>query len=320
MNRIVRLWNQHRKGFILIIGAFVFLIIVIQILNQMAKDTRLEKESINANVSLYEQAIEEQDLPIKASVDDAKTDVETAKENVIEIDEFVEKCNNGEISEAYNMLTDYCKEELFPTEELFKKGYYNTRFDKKRMTDIKSYKNEDNRYTYLVKFYEDLLSTGQRIGSNFYQEYITVDKNSTNGKLNIKNLVYKKSINKEKENEGIIVTVLSQSIYQDREKYEVKIENTTDKAILMNTKEKGDAIYLVGKNGELYTSDIFETADSLYAIYPHMYRKYDLSFEKKYGSTIEAKGIAFTDIVSDSEIYEQNQENMKERLTIGILF
>ena len=47
MNNIIRFWNQNRKGIIAGIAAIVFLIVIIQVLNEMA---RQRNQAQNENV------------------------------------------------------------------------------------------------------------------------------------------------------------------------------------------------------------------------------------------------------------------------------
>ena len=314
MQKLIRLWNQNRKLVILAVGALIFLIIVIQVLNQVAKQQREEREQ-----NLTSLTETERNLPTESIVGQGSVSVDTTKENVNEIDQFIEKCNNGDITGAYSMLTDYCKETFFETEELFKTGYYNMVFSGRRTVKTSNYMNSDGKYTYLVKMYNDALSTGEASGTIQYQDYYTIDKNSQNGKINIKGLIGKKEINKEKQIDGIRIIVLSQLIFKDKEKYEVKIENATDKTILINSGKQTKPIYLVDNNGTIYNSNVAEISKSLQQIPLYTYRIYDFEFSKKYNSNAKSAGIAFVDIVTNYEEYVKSQDT-KDRLKISVEF
>lgn len=314
MNNIIRFWNQNRRGIIVGIAAIVLLIVIIQVLNQMAK--RKNEERNNSIVSLTE---EEKKLPTQSIIGGDNASIEQTKSNVKIIQEFITKCNNNDIEGAYSMLTNECKEVLFTTQENFKKGYYDIIFKSKRISNIEYLTSNNKKYTYQVKFYEDMLSTGNVQNTNSYQDYITVDENSTNnGKLNINSFIYKKDINKETESSGVKVTILSQEIYKDNEIYEIKIQNNTDKRILIDTKQNNKSVYLVGDNNVTYNSYISELASTLYEIPANFYRIYKIKFNKIYTSGVQTKGIVFSDIVQDYEKYKQTPEKVKERLTISI--
>lgn len=311
MNKIIRFWNQNRKSIVTIIVAIAFLIIVIQLLNQLAKIS-------NKNASKKtEETIE--GLPTKSIIGGQIVSNETTQNNVEEIETFIKKCNSGDIEGAYNMLTDDCKSVLFASQlENFKKGYYDTIFSSKRTGDIENFMSDSNRYTYRVKFYTDMLSTGSIQNMESYQDYITIDKNSDNGKLSINSLIYKKEINKESELNGIKVIVLSQQVYKDYEKYEIKFENATNNRILIDTRTQTKTTYLLGDNGITYNSNMSEISSSLCEIPANFYRTYTIRFNKIYSSKVGTKGITFSDIVPDYGTYKQNTKEYKQRLKISV--
>ena len=190
MNKLIRYWNQNRVKIILVVAVIAFLIIVIQLLNQVAR------ENNKANNTKKENVVE--GLPTESIIGGQTVSTEKTEVNVNEIESFIKKCNSGDIEGAYNMLTDECKNVLFSSKlENFKKGYYDIIFSSKRTGDIENFISGGNRYTYRVKFYNDLLSTGSVQNVNSYQDYITIDENSTtDGKLNINGFIYAKDINK----------------------------------------------------------------------------------------------------------------------------
>ena len=312
MNNIIRFWNQNRKGIIAGIVVIVLLIIFTRILNEMAKD-KLEEQRNNMQVTEKKE-----DLPTKSIIGEDSVGEEVTKSNVNIIESFVDKCNNGDVAGAYAMLTDECKEAIYTTQENFENGYYNSIFKGKRVIKIENFSSGNNRYIYKVTFNEDILATGNASNSSSYQDYITIDENSKNGKLNIKSFIYKNEINKENEQDGIKITVLSQEVYKDNEKYQIKIENNTDRKILIDTRKTSKTIYLVGTNNVKYNSNISRLSSALLEIPSYANRNYEIKFNKIYSSGVGTRGIVFSDIVTDFEKYKQTPDEVKERLTIGI--
>lgn len=312
MNNIIRFWNQNRKGIIAGIAAIVLLIVIIQVLDEMAKIKKQEKNNT------IQETQQKEELPTESIIGEESVSKETTKSNVEIIEDFVEKCNIGDITGAYQMLSNECKETLFKTQENFKKGYYDIIFNNKKITKIENFISRDNRYTYRVTLHEDILATGNAENAQSYQDYITIDENSENGKLNINSFIYKKEINKVAESKGIKITILSQEIYKENEKYQIKIENNTDKRILIDTREKSKSVYLVGQNNVTYNSYISEIASVLYEIPANLYRTYEIKFDKIYSTGIGTKAIVFSDIVRDLEKYKQTPDEVKERVTISI--
>lgn len=310
MNNMIRFWNQNRKGIIAGIVAIVLLILFIQILNEIAKQQKEERN--NNKIVLTE---EEKKLPTESIIGDKKVSIEETKTNVKIIENFVDKCNNGQVYDAYELLTDGCKKALFSSEESFKRGYIDTIFKNKKIINIENYISRDNRYTYKVNFYNDVLSSGNIDDMGGYQDYITID---TNGKLNINNLIYRKEINKELEIEGIKVTIVAQEIYRESENYEIKIKNNTKNRILIDTNKKSKSVYVVGSNNITYNSYIDEVSDILLEIPRGIERTYNIGFNKIYSIGVITNSIVFTDIVLDCEKYKQTPEEVKERLKITI--
>lgn len=313
MNQIIRFWNQNRKGIIIGIIAVVLVIVIIQVLNGIAKRENEEKNN-------RPKVKQEENLPTKSIIGSGSVNSEKTKTNVEIIEKFIEECNMGNISNAYAMLTNECKEVLFPKEENFKNGYYNIVFKSKKLSTIENFISTNNRYTYQVKLYNDILSSGNAQDTGYFQDYITIDEKSENGKLNINNFIYKKDIDKQTEKDGIKVTVLAQEIYKDNEKYQIKIENATDKRISINTGKYVKSIYLLDNNNTVYGSNISEISSTLYEIPINMARNYKLKFNKIYSAGMQANAIVFSDIVADYIQYKQtpDEENKRVQITVNL--
>lgn len=236
MNKIVRIWNQNRGKIIITALVVAFFFIIIRTLNSAAKKT-LEERNNNTN----NQLVVEEEIPNKSIVTGEKVNNQTTKTNVNIIEDFVEKCNSNDIDNAYNLLTDECKETLFPTKERFIKDYYNIIFTESRTTKIENYKNSSKTNTYKVTFYGDVLSTGNASSKNSKADYITVEKES--GKLNINSLITVNDIGKKAEQNGIVVTVAKQAVYVDYEIYKINVQNNTNKEICMDTRKSTKSVY-----------------------------------------------------------------------------
>lgn len=309
MNKIIRMWNQNRKKIIIIALGVVFIFAIIQVLNQVAKEENQKKA--NNNVSPVQNY---QKLPTTSSRTGEVVSEEKTKINVNIIENFVQACNNEDTKKAYDLLTDECKNTLFPTEQEFIDNYYNLIFKTKKTIDIENYKNSSKTNTYIVTFYEDSISTGNVSSSQNYGDYITVDKDSQ--KLSINSLIKVKEINKSTEKNGIKITVLRQELYKDYEIYEIKAENYTDKTVLLDTMSSSRKIYIMDNSKIKNTIAINEIADSLLQITSYGAKTISMKFNKNYNSSSITKKVIFTDIVEDKDKYEQ--ENTTDRLKIEV--
>lgn len=310
MNKIIRMWNQNRKKIIIIALGVVFIFAIIQVLNQVAKE-EIQKKANNNNVSSVQNY---QKLPTTSSRTGEVVSEEKTKTNVNIIENFVQACNNADTKKAYDLLTDECKNTLFPTEQEFIDNYYNLIFKTKKTIDIENYKNSSKTNTYMVTFYEDSISTGNVSSSQNYGDYITVDKDTQ--KLNINSLITAKEINKSTEKNGIRITILKQELYKDYEIYEIKAENNTDKTVLLDTMSSSKKIYIMDNSNIKNTVAINEIADSLLQITSYGAKTISMKFYKNYNSGSRTKKVIFTDIVEDNDKYEQ--ENTTDRLKIEV--
>ncbi len=309
-----RWFNQNRKKIVVVIMAIVFVIILVQVTNQLLIQQKEQK--VNSVVSNNEQ--KENNLPKTSIITGETIDEKATQTNVKSISDFIGFCNDGKKEEAYAMLTQECKEELFPTQEEFIKGYYEVIFTERRSYKIENYKNSSRAYTYEVSLYSDILSTGKLSNNTGYTDYITIDTWSEEGKININSFIYKANLEAEQEEQGIKVRVLSRNIYKDYEIYEIKIENTTDKTILLDTRKKSRTIYATGTDNATYSAFKNEIAGSLYELDAGYSRMYTIKFNKIYNPGTRLKDITFSDIVGDYEKYKQEPETLTQRIIISV--
>lgn len=166
MNKLIRIWNQNRGKIIITALVVVFFFIIIRALNSVAKKS-IEQKNNNTNTAW----VEEEQIPDKSILTGQKVNTETTKTNVSVIEEFVNSCNENNIDNAYNLLTDDCKETLFKTKEKFIENYYNLIFTESRTTKIENYKNSSKTNTYKVTFYGDVLASGDASAKNSKRLY-----------------------------------------------------------------------------------------------------------------------------------------------------
>ena len=309
MYKIIRFWNQNRKKIIIIISIIVFLIIVIQLLDYMSFT---QKQNLEKNEEKNNQS---EQLPVNSIITGETIDAEITKENTDIIKQFVEYCNQKDTVNAYNLLSEECKKTLFANEEEFIQYYYNIIFTEKKMITIKNYRNSLNYYTYLVEFYNDVLTDGKITDNDIYKDYITINKE--NNKININSFIYSTTLNKSNEYKGIEIEVQEQQIYKEYEKYVISVKNTTNKKILLDTRTMNRSIYVIGNNTR-YSAFANEILDSMYEIPAYYTKTYTIKFDKIYNPEIISREIVFSDIVSDFENYIEKPENEKNRIKIVI--
>lgn len=311
MNKIMRIWNQNRGKIIITALIVAFFFIIIRALNDNAKKVSEEKKNNTNN-----QWVVEENIPDKSIITGEKVNTQKTQINANLIEDFVNKCNEKDIDNAYNLLTDECKNTLFQTKEKFVENYYNLIFTEPRTLKVENYKNSVTTNTYKVTFYGDVIGTGKASSNNYYQDYITVENIS--GRLNINSLIQVNEINKKIEQNGITLSVENQQIYIDYEIYKIKTQNNTDKEICMDTRKSSKSIYITGTDSVKYTAFANEISSNLYEISAYGSKTYNFKFNKKYNASIRSKKITFTDIVEDYEKYKNDKIEEKLKLEIEL--
>ena len=112
MNKIKRIFNQNRELIFRVIIIIVVGFGLLQLLNFIVKKQNEE----NANVSVNRNATYDRDYEI---ISGSRKDNETYDEENSIIEEFLNYCNNKEFENAYNILSQECKNAIFPNLETF---------------------------------------------------------------------------------------------------------------------------------------------------------------------------------------------------------
>ena len=308
---------SNRYKILGVIVAIILILCLIQALNQMLKQQaqkeRENKEEVSTTQSQstykpQETIIQGQDVP--------KEKQET-NENVM--DNFIKYCNSKEIEKAYNLLTEECQELLFNSDiENFKQSYVDKIFTTKKVYNMQSWIQSSIGYTYKVRITDDMLATGNT--GEAIEAYYTIVNKDGQSKLNLNSYIGKLNINEEVTLDNITIKVISKNCYMDYEIYEVKVENKTDKAIILDTKQKTKSVYITGENSGTYTGFMHEIDDLLLEIKPFLYRTYNIKFNKIFNGKTRMDNMVFSDIIPDAEKYKNtvNKEEYKERKTIKV--
>lgn len=307
MHKILSFYNSNRRVIWIAILAIAFTIILLQTLNNDAKKRNSEintNDEINSssNTTIYPN---NQEDFLSSNYNSEKIQDEKLKL----ISAFLEKCNNGKIKEAYDLLSTDCKEEMFPVLEKFKNDYTDLVFNTAKTYDIKLWMA--GKYSiYKISIYENALATGV-VNNNAIDSYYTVVEENNDYKININNLIAKEELNTENSNDYVRINVISRKIYIDYEEYEIKITNNTQKTILMDGYRKNNSMYLQDSVGGKKTAYTNEIPERLLIINPLLSITRTIKFNKSYTEKISSKGITFEDIILDYDEYKK-QENKQE--------
>ncbi len=211
------------------------------------------------------------------------------------ISKFLQYCKNKQYEQAYNMLSDDCKENEYDTLEKFQDKYIGAKFNKDALYEIEKWMNN----TYKISIANDLLSTGNVNDTQRQVEYITIVEENDIQKLNINSYIGKSDINKEITKDDIKITAVSERIYMDYEIYDFKIENISNNTIKVDSLEKIGTMYLVDASGNKYNAYANEILDDEIEIR----KKHDSNISIKYANTYSSrnniKKIVFENVILD---------------------
>ena len=293
MNNLIREYNQNRKKIFIIILVIVAVIILLQLLNYLAKRNSENKEIANTLVeSEYGKNYE--------AVTGEKKDEETYNREANVIKEFLDNCVNGNIENAYNLISDNCKNALYPSINDFIDGYYNIHFkDKKISYNYQAWSGD----TYQIQLRENMLSTGLYSDSAYIEDYYTIIGN----KLNISGYIKKEEIAKEDESQNITITVDNLEYYRDYLICNISVFNQTYNDILLDSLQSPETITLTDDSDVEFTFYNDELNEIEVKIYKGELTQISLKFNVVYRENLDMRQINFKNIIKNYEKYEANQ-------------
>lgn len=290
---IFRAYNQNRKTILIIILVIVAVIILLQLLNYLTK-RNLENEEVS-NVTVRNEYGKNYEAVTGERKDDVIYDVQT---NTIK--SFLDACVNGNTEAAYNLISDDCKNALYPSINDFIDGYYNINFRNKKI----SYNYQVwSGNTYKIELRENVLSTGMYSDSAYKEEYYTL----VGDKLNISGYVKKEEINEEMQKENITITVDSLEYYRDYLVCNISVFNQTDNDILLDSLENPENITLTDSNEVEFTYYNDELDESEVKVYKGQLMQISLKFNVVYRENLEMRQINFKNIIKNYAKYQSNE-------------
>lgn len=309
-SKIGRFLNTNIGKIILVILIFGFIFIITQTINNvLKKQEKDEKPVLNYQTQQEEQV---------AYFTNTKIDEKTANSNNEVIDEFIEYCNASDSEMAYSLLTNDCKEQLYPTLDSFTRYYLSRVFSTPKSYEIEVISEDLNTYTYKVKMVEDIMSTGKYDSSKVVEDYITIVKDGNSKKININSYIGKQDINVTKEEKDIKITVISKQIYMDYEIYKIKVDNNSKNTIMLDSKESVQSTYLENESETRYSSYIDEMIAEELQVLSNDTKEINIKFNKVYNPNNVITKLVLSDIVENYEEYANRRNFNKIQMEFDI--
>lgn len=272
--KIKDFWRKHKAKIIIILLIWLAIIIINQILKN------IEKEELPSTT--YE--------PHTAVMDNSK--VPEKLQDPIEklIEEYINYCNNKEYENAYNMLSDDCKKDVYPDIEDFK-IYIDSVFDEKKTYYIQDYSNVDDTYIYNVYIFEDMLATGLTNSEpKYYEEKIVIKNNNGNLEFAIREYIGKEDVKNVYEDDYLKVSIENVVQTYENQVYTVKITNRCEYPIVLADGTEKQEILLGLKYENRKLKDMQRGGIVIYA---GQSKTYEFKFTKFYDETEEVNSLIF---------------------------
>lgn len=293
MYRLIRFYNQNRKQIWKIIGVIFMIILVLQLLNYSAKQKAKNQNNStinnsNNNLLSYNNI----DVSTNKSVLSGNEISQQQQSSIKIIDEFFAYCNEQKIQEAYDLLTEECKEEMYSSIEIFDEIYYQKVLNgKKKNISVENWTGN----IYKVTINDNFIATGEYSEKNKMQDYITVKDN----KLNINSYVGRVVLDREKQKEDITIKIIRQDTYMDYITYTFEITNHSQKAILLDSLDNMDTMYIKDTNGIKYTAYSHELSDDNLLVDEGNQKQITIKYYSKFSSTKRIRNIVFSRFILD---------------------
>lgn len=297
MHNLMRFWYQNKNQIIKVGAIVIFVLLIIQIVNLFVKrnnEKQFENIMNGTNINANNTSSTENNTVIsdKSAITGQNVSSKQLSTDTNTINNFINYCNQKDLEKAYSMLTEDCKSQIYTTLDTFTKAYYNDVFNgQKKTCTIENWFGN----TYKVDIYDDMLATGKE-SKYSKQDYITIETENGENKLNINNYIGHKDINKTTTNDNITVQVESRDTYKDYEEYTIKVKNDKDKTIQLDTIQSPKTLYLEDEKGVKYNYYSNELADSMLTIEAGHSKEMTIKFYSTYTSSKKIRRIVFSNL------------------------
>lgn len=317
MHRFLRWYNQNREIFFIGLAMIVFIFIIIQVLNAIVGRPNEETGyNTEGNSSTNSTTISE---PSTSVITGETMSEEETTSITNTIKQFVEYCNNGEIENAYNMLTDECKTLIYPTIESFTQNYYQRIFYINRMYSLENWYDDGSLYTYYIKYTEDVLASGNLNSEDNKGDYITVVETENDYRLNISSYVGREMMNDKVNSDNIVITVNWLDMYMDYTIANLSVTNNRESDISLDTKDGNYTMYMYDTNNVKYNSFLHENSEEQLRVRNGLTNTINIKFNKMYNPERELRGVIFSNVVLNYEDYISGTSE-KNSITIKLEF
>lgn len=302
--KAIQFFKKHGKKIVLILVVWIVILIINYFVGKMDE----WNFKIDTNYKPHEAIMDNGEVP--EELQDPIADL---------IAKFVENCNNKNYEAAYNMLSEECRNKVYPNIENFK-IYVDYVFDGDKIHNIQNFSNQGNTYVYNVTILEDILATGLNNEDEmlYYQEKYVITEEKGNLKLSIREYIGTDNLTYMYEDDYMKIKVESVDKNYDYVTYNFSIANKSDKTIVYSDYTSDAEVALDTSEGmkrcinEVLKPIIVEVGET---------RTYSLKYRIYFDEDTEINGLVFNNIrvYENTEVYE-NGEKAEKDFSVTIKF
>ena len=299
-----KIWFNRKRNIIwTIILVIVIMILLVQLLNYLSKVNK--KNNINETNNIIQNNTSTEYNSIKLEYGESTLTGEEISQQQAStlklIEEFVEFCNNKEIEKAYNLLSNECKEQMYPTIDVFYNAYYKNIFNSKKVVTVENWVNN----IYKVKYNDDSLSTGIYSETNIIQDYITlVMDDEDNYKLNINSYIGRNIFDSYAEHNNINIHIKQIDNYMEYQEYTFIITNKSENTILLDDGTNINSLYILDENNISYSAYTHEISEASLKLSQGETKEIKIKYYSKFSSEKKIEKVVFSRILLNYEKYE----------------
>lgn len=216
--KAIDFFKKHGRKIIIVLAVWIVILIINYFVGKMDE----KNFEIDTNYKPHESVMGNGDVP------------EKLRDSISElIGEFVDNCNNKNYEAAYNLLSEECRNNIYPDIEDFKL-YVNYVFPNYKIYNIQNFSNKDNTYIYTVTILDDILATGfnNEDEMEYYEEKYVITNNNGELKLSIREYIGSENLTYMYEDDYMKIKIESVDKKYDSVTYNFSIANKSDKTIV----------------------------------------------------------------------------------------
>ena len=288
--------KKHKNKLILILIAWIVIIVV----NYMLANWKIE-DTLITTYTPHE--------PIIETGEEVPKDLQE-KINAL-IDEYIGYCNSKEYEKAYNMISQECRQAVYPNINEFI-SYVNYVFKTEKIYNIQNYSNKNGKYFYRVRILDDILLTGltNTDSVKYFEDRFVIEEKKGQLILSVKEYVESKELEKVYEDKYMKIVVNKKTTMLEEEIYTMQITNRTENYLVIADNSYLTEVTLSTNAEELY---IVNEKFGNIVLYPNSKITVEIPFlnfydEGQIGNTINFKKVR----ILKNYTIGQKEENEKE--------